>query len=485
MGKGKKFPFSGRPSEQKVFNENHYDTFFIIKRKSSSNETFHTVSPFLIENAISGYLGDVLSVKKLRSGDLLVEVNSRKQAQIILKLNNLGSIPVTITAHSSLNFCKGVVSCGELFNTPIEEIIEKLKNQGVTHVRRISIRKSGQLLGTKHLVLTFHGSKLPESIKAKYMKLVVRHYFPNPLRCFNCQRFGHSKASCRGTLTCARCAEAGHDCSGCIAPEKCTNCKGSHTSFSRSCPSWIFEKEVISEKVTKRVTYAEAKRNVKARSPTPGTSYATAVKKNVKSNSTQIIPVVLSSNSVSFKASYTPSEICPRSIDPVLKPSSTDTRNETVSFQFKVPESNKNPPDLSDFKTVTNRKKLKKDSQVNQDNITVDKVSQYYKPPQLTDKKPSEASNSVITESNITVTKNGTKSAHVCFVGPVPDSMAAFPPEKAKVLQSLESDADAEMSSSSASEGDTLEYDMSEDLEDTPENVCPTTPPPPSTARKR
>ncbi|GBN11545.1 hypothetical protein AVEN_246243-1 [Araneus ventricosus] len=448
-----------------------------------------TVGPQCInsaENAISGYLGDVPSVKKLRSGDLLVEVSSRKQAQIILKLNNLGSIPVAITAHSSLIFCKGVVSCGELFYTPIEEITEKLeKNQGVTHVRRISIRKSGQLLGNKHLVLTFHGSKLPESIKAGYMKLAVRHYFPNPLRCFNCQRFGHSKASCRETLTCARCAEAGHDSSGCIAQEKCTNCKGSHTSFSHSCPSWIFEKKVISEKVTKRVTYAEAKRNVKARSPTPGTSYATAVKKNIKSHSTQIVSVVLPSNSVSFKASYTPSEICPRSIDPVLNSSSTDTRNETVSFQFKVPESNKNPPDLFDFKTVTNRKKLKKDSQVNQDNVTVDKVFQYYKPPQLTNKEPSEASNSVTKHSNITVTTNGTNSAHVRSVGSVSDSMAAFPPEKAKVLQSLESDADAEMSSFSASEGDTLEYDMSEDLENTPQNVCPTTPPPPSTARKR
>ncbi|GBM76842.1 hypothetical protein AVEN_90417-1, partial [Araneus ventricosus] len=62
--------------------------------------------------------------------------------------------------------------------------------------------------------------------------------------------------------------------------------------------------------------------------------------------------------------------------------------------------------------------------------------------------------------------------------------MAAFPPEKTKILQSLESDADAEMSSSSASECDTLEY-MSEDLEDTPQNICPTTLPPPSTARKR
>ncbi|GBM36435.1 hypothetical protein AVEN_234819-1 [Araneus ventricosus] len=150
-----------------------------------------------------------------------------------------------------------------------------------------------------------------------------------------------------------------------------------------------------------------------------------------------------------------------------------------------VPESNKTPSDFSDFKTVTNRKKLKKVSQVNQDSIIVDKVSRYYNPPQLTDKEHSKASNSVIKQGNVMVTKNGTKSAHVCCVGPVPDSMAAFPPEKTKVLQSLESDADAEMRSSSASEGDTLEYDMYEDLEDKPQNICPTTLPPPSTAAKR
>ncbi|GBN16060.1 hypothetical protein AVEN_215322-1, partial [Araneus ventricosus] len=130
------------------------------------------------------------------------------------------------------------------------------------------------------------------------------------------------------------------------------------------------------------------------------------------------------------------------------------------------------------------RKKFKKDDQINKDNITTDQVSQNYKPPQHSDKEPSADSNSV-TKQNITVINSGTKSTHVCSVGPVPDSMAAFPPEKTKVLQSLESDADAEMSSSSASEGDTLEYDMSEDLEDTPQNICPTTLPPPSTARKR
>ncbi|GBN49277.1 hypothetical protein AVEN_207706-1 [Araneus ventricosus] len=305
-------------------------------RKSSTNETFHSVSPFLVEKAISGYLGEIPSIRKLRSGDLLVEVSSQKQAQIIIKLNNLASIPVTVTPHPSLNFSKGVVSCGELLNTSIEEIADKLKSQGVAHVRRISMRK-GELLETKHLVLTFHGSKIPESIKAGYMKLAVRHYFPNPLRCFKCQRFGHSKASCRGTLTCARCAEAGHDSSDCKASEKCVNCKGSHTSFSRLCSAWKFEKEVIAEKVRTNLSYIEARRIVKSRTPTLGTSYATAAQKKLETTNSQILP----SASVPFKASYTPSEICPRFIDPVLKLFLTDTHKETVSSQSKLPESNK------------------------------------------------------------------------------------------------------------------------------------------------
>ncbi|GBM17938.1 hypothetical protein AVEN_111088-1 [Araneus ventricosus] len=330
---------------------------------------------------------------------------------------------------------------------------EDVPLRGVTHVQRIKIGQNGQLIDTKHLILTFHSPKIPESVRAGYIKLTVRPYIPNPFRCFKCQRFGHSKVSCRGTLTCSRCAEAGHDSSDCKASEKCVNYKGSHTSFSRLCSAWKFEKEVIVEKVEKDISFLEARQIVKSRTPAPGTSYASAVRKKPETASTRILPTILPS--VPSQASYTSSEICPRFIDSVLKLSLTDTRNETVSFQFKVPESNKNPPDFSDFKTVTNRKKLKKDSQVNQDNITVDKVCQYYKPPQLTYKEPSEASNSVIKE------------------------------KKAKVLQSLESDADAEMSSSSASEGDTLEYDMSEDLEDTPQNVYPTTPPPPSTARKR
>ncbi|XP_055944610.1 uncharacterized protein LOC129975572 [Argiope bruennichi] len=243
--------------------------------------TFHNVSPFLVEKAISGALGSVTSTRKLRSGDLLVEVNSRKQAQQILKLTSLSTIAVSVSPHTTLNTSKGVITCGELFNDTLEKITHELKPEGVTHVRHISIWRDGQLLPTKHFILTFNRPKLPERVKVCYMKLAIRPYIPNPLRCFQCQRFGHSKSNCRGTLTCARCAEKGHDSQQCSAEEKCVNCKDNHSSFSRSCERWILEKQIVSVKFKEDIPYPEARRKVIAQTPTPGLTYASATKKTI------------------------------------------------------------------------------------------------------------------------------------------------------------------------------------------------------------
>ncbi|XP_055925500.1 uncharacterized protein LOC129957270 [Argiope bruennichi] len=292
MGRKNFSPFSGHLVAPKQ-SEKPFDTFFIVKRISTEKETFHSVSPFLVEKSLTTRIGEVASVRKLRSGDLLVEVSSRQQSNKILKLKSFGQIPVSITPHSSMNSSKGVITCGELFNVTLEEITEKLKNQGVTHVRRIAIRRDGQLLNTKHLILTFHSPKLPDSIKTGYLKLPVRPYILNPLRCFKCQRFGHSKTNCRGTLTCARCAVDGHESTDCKSKEARVNCKGDHTSFSRSCPKWKVEKEIITTKVKKDITYPEARRLVLGQMPKEGRTYASVTKTPLATSSTQTKHVVI------------------------------------------------------------------------------------------------------------------------------------------------------------------------------------------------
>ncbi|GBM54370.1 hypothetical protein AVEN_238949-1 [Araneus ventricosus] len=129
-------------------------------------------------------------------------------------------------------------------------------------------------------------------------------------------------------------------------------------------------------------------------------------------------------------------------------------------------------PDFTDFKLVSNKKKLKRDSPTKTNNSIAksEKISKFYTSSRR------EVLNTVPTKDDTCTHKSVSKP----FETKKPTSvdtqllpMAVLPPLEKTVLQSRESDADAEMSSSSLSEEDALEYDMSEDLEDSPEVNSP------------
>ncbi|GBN88933.1 hypothetical protein AVEN_11798-1 [Araneus ventricosus] len=111
-GQKKPGPFSGQQNASSSSTFTNFPTFFLVKRISTIDESFHSVSPFLVEKAITSSIGDVKSTKKLRSGDLLVEVQSRKQSEQIVKLKKFSNIPITVSPHATLNSSKGVITCG-------------------------------------------------------------------------------------------------------------------------------------------------------------------------------------------------------------------------------------------------------------------------------------------------------------------------------------------------------------------------------------
>ncbi|XP_071043078.1 uncharacterized protein [Parasteatoda tepidariorum] len=266
-----------------------YARFFLVALTNPNvpNTSFNKVSPFLIHKALLSILGDVASVKKLRSGDLLVEVSSMTQANILSSCTSMCSFKINVTPHKSLNTSRGVISAAEFVNDDEEMLVENLADQNVTAVRRIKIRRDGHLVPTKHLILTFNTPKLPSSVKLAWYNCPVRPYVPNPLRCFQCQRFGHAKTSCRSNPTCARCSGSDHDDASCELPSLCINCKGDHPAYSRSCPKWSQEKEIQTVKVMQNLTFNEARRIVTARTPRSGVSYAAAAKTSLRTVSTQ------------------------------------------------------------------------------------------------------------------------------------------------------------------------------------------------------
>ncbi|XP_055943536.1 uncharacterized protein LOC129974544 [Argiope bruennichi] len=254
----------------------------------STQNTFHRVSPFLVNKLIQSTIGEVQNIKKLRSGDLLLQT-SEKQALLISKLTKLGDFPVQTALHKTLNFSRGVISEPDLIDLSDGDLVTEFSDQQVCAARRINIRRDGQLIPTKHIVLTFQTPVLPKSIKAGYQICRVRPYIPNPLRCFKCQRYGHSQQACRSKMImCAKCAEPGHEINNCHSDTmKCVNCSGSHTSFSKSCPKWTLEKEVISTKIRKNISFAEARKLINDRTPKVGASYSGILKATLTCSSAQ------------------------------------------------------------------------------------------------------------------------------------------------------------------------------------------------------
>ena len=243
--------------------QENFARYLIIESKNKEKPVT-SLSPFVIEKQIESMIGTAKSVKKLKNGTLLIETTRKTQAENLKKQTSFFGVPVEVTEHQSLNSSKGIIRNPILRAETEENILEYLKPQGVTHVKRFTIRKNNERINTNTLLLTFNSVATPKTLKIFYQIIQVELYVPNPLRCFNCQKFGHHKNNCPADLgsVCEKCGTGNHDhlASQCKKPAKCVNCGENHMSRSSDCDVWKKEKEVMKIKVTQRLTYPEARK---------------------------------------------------------------------------------------------------------------------------------------------------------------------------------------------------------------------------------
>ncbi|GBM91605.1 hypothetical protein AVEN_158576-1 [Araneus ventricosus] len=397
---------------------------------SLPNNNLSKKSPFAIQKGLDGISKNLKSVKKLASGDLLLETDSALQSKAFLVSKTFLDLPVTITPHKTLNFCRGIVSDDELLFSSDEEILERLSSQGVVNVRRILTRKGTDTILTKHVILTFSSTVLPSSINAGYINIRVRPYIPYPLRCFKCQKSGHYQAACRGKQICSRCASEGHSYSFCQSKPKCANCHQAHESASKSCPKWIQEKKIQEVRVKKKLTYSEARKLFQSES---ATSYAQITKVSRPAMSTQT------------------DESLTQLRCPPLQPIKESPLNETPTEL---------PKQFSVSKTIPSTDTL---SNTLDHSVAPSVLLRSFEVPVSSNQDRSfQPANS--SESK---RKQPSTGKSICD-----ENVETLPMRRTKVvLQSLESDADAEMSASTSDESDILEYNSSESLDDPPENL--------------
>ena len=139
---------------------------FIIIETVEENTSITSLSPFVIQKVIQSIAGEPKSIKKLtRSNQLLVEVTRKAHAENLLRTQTFHNLKVRVHPHSSLNSSRGVIRCPDLRGCSEQEILDEMKSQGGTAVKRFRIKKDGQLKDTNTFVFTISTPVLPPMIK--------------------------------------------------------------------------------------------------------------------------------------------------------------------------------------------------------------------------------------------------------------------------------------------------------------------------------
>ena len=258
---------------------------FVVLKGKDGERKLSSLSVFVIDRQLRAIVGsDLQQIQKLGSGELLIQCKSNEQAQKLFDAKKFGDIPCVAESHRSLNQSKGIIRSPQLKNETEEGLTEGI--EGVVHSRRMSVWRKGSSHQTNSFLLTFDSCTPPSKVKVAWMRLDVQTYIPNPMRCFKCQKFGHSKVRCRHRQVCAKCGVAGHEQKECKNEICCPNCNGAHTAFDKQCPEWIKEKEIQRYKAENGCTFPEARTAVcgPEQFKKKGISYAKVVQKGMQAD---------------------------------------------------------------------------------------------------------------------------------------------------------------------------------------------------------
>jgi hypothetical protein len=203
-------PASGKMSfdnTKKLSNQSQGEKILLMKQTGKENGSMEGVSPFVITRAVEGIAqGNVNKISWLRDGTVLIKTKNLKQAKNLVRLTGLPTgATVEILEHPRLNFSKGVIRTNLLRSVNDEDFLAEMKEQNIAAIQRIKKKLNNKEVETGTYFLTFSTCEMPKSIRMCYELLEVREFTPNPMRCWNCLSFNHTKKICTGKKICSNC----------------------------------------------------------------------------------------------------------------------------------------------------------------------------------------------------------------------------------------------------------------------------------------
>ena len=180
-----------------LFENNSFEKYLTF---GIENTNVNDVDIFELHREIVRCIGRVPKISNQGNGTLLIEAASPEESAKLKALDHFQGAKASCTPHTTLNQCKGVIYSYDLLKFSEEKLLHEFKDQKVIAVRRMHRKTNDSLIPQPLLILTFDLLRPPTIILAAWHKLRVRPFIPSPMRCFYCQKFGHTNKSFRRRL---------------------------------------------------------------------------------------------------------------------------------------------------------------------------------------------------------------------------------------------------------------------------------------------
>lgn len=315
-------------------------------------------NPFIVSKTIESVIGPFRNARMQRDQEhriqYILSVRNKNHLVQLLNIKKLSDgTPIEIINHPTLNQRKCVVACREVLYMDERELVTELKDQEVIEVKRITrkISERNENVPTPTLILTIRGTVIPEFIYFGFIRVPTRNYYPNPMQCFACYKFGHTSKRCRSnTQLCRNCGQTHHHENEldrtCNAISFCVNCAGEHPSTSRQCPNWITENRINRIRIDKGISYKEAKLTFDAQNNGP--TYASKVQERL----------TIAQNTVCNKCKCN----IPTNADSPNSPTDSNTTIETETSTTESEEESDVPMEIIEATKNIKRKNTQKES---------------------------------------------------------------------------------------------------------------------------
>ena len=230
-------------------------TFLLRPIDSEASPNF-TKNPVKLAKSLKAHPFSSLDIKNVRTNQrrnlIAVEVNSVTDTlkSAVLQTKKFAGIEVTIYIPRSETHTMGVIGPIDP-SVSMEELKDLLVSEGnvaIDGVARLNKFVNGQKMPSASVRVTFSAAALPRFVYVDFMRYRVREYKPGPLRCYNCQMFGHAAAGCNRPRVCLHCS-GNHNVVDCPnSNARCANCKGEHKASSTDCPIYRKYSELVDKK---------------------------------------------------------------------------------------------------------------------------------------------------------------------------------------------------------------------------------------------